>query len=176
MFKFRTLPIQISHRWQINNLISILVALIVFIHALLFLGADIKSPQLLIKLLNFSLLLLLMIPLCINSLVSYAKIFPVMFFLIESITLLKISLILILFCLNLNISKCSLTLYYTIKLSFVKELLWPNFTWWFWLSMTPQNKLDKRHFYSALRDIELLRDSIILHLKLPKHKKVHNFS
>jgi len=40
----------------------------------------------------------------------------------------------------------------------------------------PKNKLDKRHFYSALRDIELLRDSIILHLKLPKHKKVHNFS
>ncbi len=30
----------------------------------------------------------------------------------------------------------------------------------------PKNKLDKRHFYSALRDIELLRDSIILHLKL----------
>ncbi len=35
----------------------------------------------------------------------------------------------------------------------------------------PKNKLDKRHFYSALRDIELLRDSIILHLKLPKHKE-----
>ncbi len=78
------------------------------IHALLFLVLILISPQLLIKLLNFSLLLLLMIPLCINSLVSYAKIFPVMFFLIESITLLKISLILILFCLNLNISKCSL--------------------------------------------------------------------
>ncbi len=31
---------------------------------------------------------------------------------------------------------------------------------------SPRNKaLDKRHFYSALRDIELLRDSIILHLK-----------
>ncbi len=41
------------------------------------LGADINISPMLIKLLNFSLLLLLMIPLCINSLVSYAKIFPV---------------------------------------------------------------------------------------------------
>ncbi len=118
-----------------------------------------------------------MIPLCINSLVSYAKIFPVMFFLIESITLLKISLILILFCLNLNISKCSLTLYYTIKLSFVKELFMSQILLdGLAINELPKNKLDKRHFYSALRDIELLRDSIILHLKLPKHKKVHNFS
>ncbi len=59
-----------------------MLALIVCIHALLFLVLILISPQLLIKLLNFSLLLLLMIPLCINSLVSYAKIFPVMFFLI----------------------------------------------------------------------------------------------
>ncbi len=66
----------------INISLSIVVALIVFIHALLFLVLILISPQLLIKLLNFSLLLLLMIPLCINSLVSYAKIFPVMFFLI----------------------------------------------------------------------------------------------
>ncbi len=123
------------------------MALIVFIHALLFLVLILISPQLLIKLLNFSLLLLLMIPLCINSLVSYAKIFPVMFFLIESITLLKISLILILFCLNLNISKCSLTLYYTIKLSFVKELFMTKFYLMVWLSMnSPKINLIKDTF------------------------------
>ncbi len=92
------------------------------------LGADINISPTADKTIELLALVLLMIPLCINSLVSYAKIFPVMFFLIESITLLKISLILILFCLNLNISKCSLTLYYTIKLSFVKELFMTKFT------------------------------------------------
>jgi len=47
----------------------------------------------------------------------------------------------------------------------------------FGLSMnSPEINLIKDTLYSALRDIELLRDSIILHLKLPKHKKVHNFS
>jgi len=132
----------------INISLSIVVALSsLYSSALLFLVLILISPQLLIKLLNFSLLLLLMIPLCINSLVSYAKIFPVMFFLIESITLLKISLILILFCLNLNISKCSLTLYYTIKLSFVKELFMTKFYLMVWLSMnSPKINLIKDTF------------------------------
>ncbi len=116
-------------------------------------GLDIKypPPNWLIKtLLELSRFLgyCLMIPtLASNSLVSYAKIFPVMFFLIESITLLKISLILILFCLNLNISKCSLTLYYTIKLSFVKELFMTKFYLMVWLSMnSPKINLIKDTF------------------------------
>ncbi len=76
-----------------------------------------------------------------------------MFFLIESITLLKISLILILFCLNLNISKCSLIFYYTIggiprERVIYDQILLDGLA----INELPKNKLDKRHFYSALRD------------------------
>jgi len=108
-------------------------------------------PKLLIKLLNFSLLLLLMIALCINSLVSYAKIFPVMFFLIESITLLKISLILILFCLNLNISKCSLTLYYTIRIIVRERVIYDRILLdGLAINELPKNKLDAKDTFIPL--------------------------
>jgi len=125
-----------------------MVALIVFIHALLFLVLILISPQLLIKLLNFSLLLLLMIPLCINSLVSYAKIFPVMFFLIESITLLKIfSHIDSLLSKSKHLKMLTAPSDYTIKLSFVKELFMTKFYLMVWLSMnSPKINLIKDTF------------------------------
>ncbi len=120
--------------------------LIVLIHPAI-LGADSNISPTADKTIELLALVTAYDSTCINSLVSYAKIFPVMFFLIESITLLKISLILILFCLNLNISKCSLTLYYTIKLSFVKELFMTKFYLMVWLSMnSPKINLIKDTF------------------------------
>jgi len=46
---------------------------------------------------------------------------------------------------------------YTIELSFVKELFMTQILLdGLAINELPKNKLDKRHFYSALRDIELL--------------------
>ncbi len=89
-----------------------------------------------------------------------------MFFLIESITLLKISLILILF---LSKSKHLKMLTHPLlhhKIIVRERVIYDQILLdGLAINELPKNKLDKRHFYSGLRDIELLRDSIILHLK-----------